>query len=331
MKSQYKVLTVFVVLFLAGCVAAQGGDDDEAARVMGGVEEPRFTTTAKATITPMPSATIGYQATAQAAETARVAAEGTAVAAARMMVEATAAHEARLQEQIRLTAEAERRAFDAHSWTATARWTSVPLTETQQAAANTQLAGQMTMAAGQMTATAEAPTLVVALANAEAEAEWSGLRQGMEVFALFAVAVFVLVLVWFVIFKAPAMMPSGGGVAEEEEVHELDTTDVKVVDRSEGLSIRMFTVPCSPDALTELAQALVSGQKTLGINLWEGKKSVHFTRDIIKRVRQFLRLNDLVAGSEGERLVLTEKGRKFFLAWLEHRRLPDAFRFGGEA
>jgi hypothetical protein len=327
------IFGILMVLALAGCGVEM--PQGEAQQVFGG----DVTRVPAATGTPLPTATIGYQATAAVAETARVAAEGTSVAAARLMVEATAAHEARLQDQMRLTAEAEQRSFAAFSWTATARFTSVPATQTQQAIQNTQIAGYQTMTAGQLTATYIAPTQVVALAWAEAEAETALWRSWMEVFAMGAVGLSMMGLTGFVFWKWKAgLVMVTPAVEGGDEVHEMDVTHVKTVDRSGGnLKIDWWAVPCSPDALTEFAQGILSGSKTLAINHWEGAASEHFSRESIKAMRNWMQGNSFALSVGGGVLALTDRshvgegrmgGREFLTSWLEHRALPDGYLFG---
>jgi hypothetical protein len=318
-------LLVFAVLavVLAGCGTISRGDLEED---LGIVLATPSAPIATATATLIPTATVDYQATA-------VIAQQTADEARRLNTAATAAYEVRVQEQLKMTAEAERQAFESYSWTATARWTSVPATQTQQAILNTQIAAQQTMVAGQMTATHEAPTLMVAMANAEVEAQFAPLRVGMEIFALFSIAMFLLFVVGFVIWRwrnaSPAAEPARfEGEGEADLVRRVDmVTRVETVDRSLGLRINRYVVPCTPEALTELSQALVSGEKSFGINSWEGSASENFTREKIKEVRHWMQLNGFAQGIGQGRLHPTDDGMRFFDGWLRQLRLPDEFEF----
>jgi hypothetical protein len=282
--------------------------------------------TATMTATLVPTATVDWQQTA-------IIAQGTADEARRLNTAATAGYEVRVHEQLKMTAEAERQAFESYSWTATARWTSVPATQTQQAILNTQIAAQQTMMAGQMTAVYEAPTLMVAMANAEVEAQFAPLRFGMEIFALFAIAMFLLFVVGFVIWRWRNASPTAEplqyeGEGEADLMRRVDmVTRVETVDRSQGLRINRYVVPCRPEALTELAQALVSGEKSFGINSWEGSASENFTREKIKEVRHWMQLNGFAQGIGQGRLHPTDDGMRFFEGWLRQLELPDEFEF----
>jgi hypothetical protein len=333
-------LLVFAVLavVLAGCGVGITRDDFGAPL---GSPEPRATARPSETQPATTTATIGWQATAAAAETARVAAEGTGVAAARLMVEATAAFEVRVQEQLKMTAEAERQAFESYSWTATARWTSVPATQTQQAIMNTQIAAQQALMAGQLTATHEAPTQVRAMSDAENYAQYAPVRVGFEILGLFSISVFLLFIVGFVIWRWRSGIVMVSKRGDEDVYHELDVTHVQTVNRADGhLKINRYVVPCSPDALTELAEGLMSGNKTLRINLWEGRESQHFTRDSISVVRSWMQSNFFAMSAGGGALILTDcshvgdgriGGKEFLSSWLDHQALPDGFEFGSDS
>lgn len=332
------VKTYFIFfLFLAGC----GGGEGEAgmpllgnSRVEGGVVYS--TPILQATSTPVPTATVDWQGTA-------VIAQQTADEARRLNTLATAEYEQRIQEQIRLTAEQDARLFEAYGWTATAALTSIPATATQQSILNTQIADQQALMVVQITQTSEAPAKLIEMQVAEDRIRYAPLENGLRYFVMFAFGVACLFLASFT-RKMPHWNPAvvrkaledyvkeeqknQPAVRNEAVLHPVNMTHVQLKDEAEGYSIILkFTVPCSPDALTELAQALVSGEKTFGINSWEGSESENFSRKLIKAVRHFLQLNKFAESVGGGRLHLTDLGRRFLTAWLESRNLPAEYSF----
>lgn len=337
------VLAVLLALFLVG-VAGCGGSMDEFGNVTFPSDTPPAilsSPTFAVSVTPsvVPTATVDYAATA-------VVAQATADEARRVNAEATAQHERIVQEQLLLTSEAERRVFEQAGWTVTAAGTAIPLTQTQQAVANTQIAAHQTLVIMQATQTVEAPMMLREISDAESYVRYAPLRVLGDVLMKFAVAVFSVALFTLALWlrKQPqwnkkvademleAYLNEEGqrqaGAGGEAVVHQLDVTKVKLKDMSDGYSKTLqFAVPCSADALTELAEGLLSGTKTFAINFWEGSESKNFTRKLIEEVRHWFMLNRFAMSVGGGQVVLTELGKKFLLAWLESRNLPAEYRF----
>jgi hypothetical protein len=253
-------------------------------------------------------------------------AQATADEARRVNAQTTAEAEARVQEQLRWTAEADARVHEQAVWTATAAPLSVPATATQQAILNLQIAAQQTLEAGKLTATAEAPTLTVAMADAKSYSETATMRAGAEVFALFSSGLAMLGVAVFVLRRwnsvpAPSIQPAPAS----------EVTRIEMREKGKGFAhYQRFSVPCSEEALTELAEGLLSGTKTLAVNQWEGRESEHFTRERFGEMRAWMLANKFALSIGSGILALTEAGQSFLEAWLEKRSLTEGFSFAGD-
>lgn len=325
------VLTFLAVVFGLVVVGCGGGGPVQAQGwVQSGLATPQPsiqpTSTATATATIEPSATVDYASTV-------VSVQQTLDETKRLNVQATSEHEARVHESVLLTARVD-------EWTATAAPTAVAATSTQQEALNKQIETQQSLMAVQITQTAEAPARLIEMENAQDFARNAPLRTGLEFFIMFSVGVCFLFLTAFLRTqlqwqKRPVMVeqkpPAGTSQVEardEAVLHQVDMTQIELKDTQEGYpQILRFTVPCSPGALTELAQGLISGAKTFGINSWEGSASENFSRERIKAVRHFLQLNKFAESIGGGRLHLTELGKRFLAAWLSNMNLPAEYTF----
>lgn len=261
----------------------------------------------------IPSATIGYESTLQVAQS-------TADEARRINAVVTSEYEQRLLEQVQLTAAYEQRVQEIYSWTVTAALTSVPLTQTQQAVMNTQIPMQNNLAFAQLTATAQAPTQMAALIQAQESVRYVKFNNIMDIIGRFLLMGFMGSLIYFV-FKFP--------VQPKPEVPNPGETVVMLKrDRGQGsFTMVRNTIPCSPDQLTELAQKIIEGKKTLAINQWEGAGTL-FTRPVILAMRAWMRENGFAVATEENQLVPTVEGLDFFLGWLASQKLPSEFEFG---
>jgi len=113
---------------------------------------------------------------------------------------------------------------------------------------------------------------------------------------------------------------------QPEQKQELETVVwIKNIKDNGAKSLR-YTIPCSPDQLTELAEKITQGEKTLGINQWEGADTL-FTRDVILHVRAWLRDNQFVTPTDDGQLAPTGELFDFFCGWLETKKLPDEYEF----
>lgn len=317
-----KVLTVFLALLswmLAGC-GVPGAV--QAAGVIG-------TAGPTATRTLSPTPTVGWQATA-------VAAQATADEARRVNAQATAAHEAFELEKIRVTEGAEIREHEKFAGTATAASTAVPLTATARVQGLTATAEYMALEAGQLTATHEAPTQVVAMARADLEREWGWVNyaaMGCLAFFLFGLGVFALgrsrgggepMVTHQQTVEAEAMDVDEGGAA----VAHPNQVEVEMKKNHGGgfFEKTRYFVPCTAEQLSELARRMVIDNETLGVNNWEGDGST-LTRKVIYALRNWFQMNGMAVSAAAGRVKLNEKGMAFLREWLDMGALPHSFVF----
>jgi hypothetical protein len=305
---------------------------------------------ATATISPVPTATIGYQATAHVAETQVARAQATADEANRIMVQATndqkqRDHETNMQ-NAQATQQAESNAMVQLGWTATAAQTAIPLTATAQVENSTAIASYTTVTVAQLTATAALPTQIVAVANAETQAQFAPLYMGVQIFAIFAIGVFLLFVSWMLRWywvreDARAQARSPQGVAERngfqpipqvesepEFIQPMETIVTVKRDLGDG-NMRMdrYTVPCTKDMLLQFAENVLTKNWTLGINAWE-RDGTLFSRDTYKPFRAWLQANKFTASTGGGALALTDAGRVFLDGFLNSSTLPTEYQFG---
>lgn len=315
-----------IAIFLVACTPVT----TEAAIPLGTPEisVPTETVTPTPTSTHEPTPTVGYQATA-------IAAQQTADAANRLMVEATSEHERRQYELLAFTAEAERRQMWLYGETATAAMTAIPATQTQAAMMADAIATQQSIMITSQVMTQRAPTMIVALANATSQAQFARIDAIVRIFALFGLGCFMLGIGLWLLRSPPKIVERAEDVhipdaPEDPIIHPIDLGTVITVKNDQGggfVSASKMMVPCTPEQLTELAEGLISGNKTLAINQWEGKMSVTFTRDVYILMRNFMQANRLVRSDRAGRLMLTADGEAFFRAWLEQRSIPPSYEF----
>jgi len=287
----------------------------QAQAITNNTEYPSETRTQQPTVTLIPSATIGYQETA-------VIAQQTAMEAVRINAGITAEYEVRIQEQLQMTAEYEQRVQEIYQWTATAALTTIPLTATQQAMLNIQIPTQQAIIADHMTATHEAPTQIVAMINAKNHEKFGEVSYLSGIAGPWITLILVVGVLVF-LFRLP--------VANKSETPERESQLETVVwirnTKDNGAKSKRMTIPCTPKQLTELAENITQGKKTLGINQWEGKDTL-FTRDVILRVRAWLRDNQFVTPTDDGQLAPNNELFDFLCGWLESHQLPTEYEFG---
>lgn len=273
--------------------------------------------TATRTVTPSP--TVGWQATA-------VAAQATADEARRVNAQATAQHEAFELEKIRVTEGAEIREHEKFAGTATAASTSVPLTQTARSVDLTATNAMMTLSAGQLTATHQAPTQVVAMARADLEREWGWVNyaaMGALTFFLFALGVFALarsrtadgpMVTYQQTVGAEAVVNDDLEPIRQDDLTPLTGADdphvyvvVKKDNGKGGYAEMRYRVPCSNEQLYELAVRVLDDGETLGINNWEGE-GTSLTRKAIGILRSYFQEKKLVTSIGAGRLKFNEDG-----------------------
>ena len=317
-----KLVWLAVAILIAYLVVLQMANGDTPAQAMNVPSRAPVTATARPTETPVPTATIDYQVTA-------IVAQATSDEARRINAQATADHEMILLGQSQLTAQAEANALVmlqlTAQWegvTATAAYTSIPLTATQQAALNTQIPARQMLEAGQLTATRSAPTQIMAMQRAINYKKYGA----ADYFARWAiwgvVAIFLLSIVAWVL-RNP-VLPKPDAVQSQPAEYTV-VSRKRESDRGDYQMTRLV-VPCSSDQLTELAKAITGNAKTWAINQWEGKDTL-FTRDVILRVRAWARDNKFAIANTEDELTTTDDGTDFLLDWLDSRELPDGYYF----
>lgn len=274
-----------------------------------------------ATRTPQPTATIILSATIDYQQTAIIA-QSTADEARRINAMATVEYVALLNQQIAFTAEVERQNFEIISWTQTAALTSIPLTATQQAIINTQIPQQQQIIAAQLTATKGAPTQMIAMVNAQNYAKYADANQVAGIVGKWSIGVFVIGVLIF-LFRLP--MTTKLETPQKKE-SQLETVVWVKNTKDNGAQSTRLVVPCTPGQLTELATNITQGTKTLGINQWEGAGTL-FTRDVILRVRAWIRDNQFALTTDGGQLAPTDELFDFLCGWLETSQLPTEYQF----
>ncbi len=329
-----RILLLFS-LFLSACGAV-----DVAALAQNTTTEYR-SPMPTATISPVPTATIAYQATAEIANTQLANAQATANEASRLNTQATAEFEQRAQAQLQMTHEYEMQVFEVYAWTMTMAPTSIPLTATQQAALNIQIPTQQAIARAEMTKVKEAPTQIHAMIEAEQYAKYWPVEFMIRMFAFMALGVFLIGLGVFAYRQAqsmapvvtapePTAIPEMDPVPQVVRTYQAASTPVTVTDNAGGGfgTTYKYSVPCSPEQLTELAEKILSGEKnkTLAINEWEGADT-KMTRATLVRLRSWLQTNRFAESIGAGRVVLATTGENFLRGWLDAQQLPTEYDF----
>jgi len=266
------------------------------------------------TASPMPSPTIGYQATAYNAQQ-------TADAYARLMVDATMTSASMTQAADIWTVTAEYERAVALGYTAQAEQTFVPVTYTAQAVSLTAQQADRNALGTQMAMTVTAPTQIVALARSQNEAAfgwWWGLG---SVVALFGVGLGFAGLAVFALRRRPAPVETGAGQGAESERPEVRVTLQRGVQFPQ---VDHLSVPCSAAQLKEMAFH-VANDPNLAVNRWDkikdGNGGMLFSRAQFAQMREFLTANGLATRSPSGVVVLAEDGLDFFE---DVRNLSDA-------
>lgn len=335
-----KKMFIFMAFFLTAC----GG------QVSALSNTTEYQLSRMSTPSPVPTVTIGYQATANVAETQVAIAQATADEANRVMVQATNDEAQRQHEKYIVDAQGTQQINDADfirdSWTATAALTAVPLTSTAQVDNSTAISAQTTLTTSLITATAALPTQIVAVANAKTQAQFAPVYMGVQIFAIFAIGVFLLFAAWMLRWywmrqDAREIATSPQGVAErnglkpipqvEPEPEFIQPTETVITVRQDygggNMHMDRYTVPCTKDMLLQFAENVLTKNWTLGINAWE-KDNTLFTRDTYKPFRAWLQANKFTVSTGGGALALTDAGRAFLDAFLNQSTLPTEYQFG---
>lgn len=270
------------------------------------------------TQTPIPSPTIGYEATLAIAQS-------TADEARRVNAQVTAQHEQVVLSELQLTADTEYRAQQVLSWTAQAGPTIIPLTATQQVLMNTQIANSQALASGFLTATHQAPTQMAAIVQVQNVARYARVNEIVKIIGMGALILFMLAIVAF-INRLPVAQTKAEVEPQKETVIQMRK------DTGQGLFTQTRTVvPCSPEQLTELAELAVNGEKKFGINRLENHtRTFKSQRETLVKVRLWLQENDFVIKDTDGSVTLNADGEAFLTEWFDLHKLPDEYEFEKE-
>lgn len=316
------LLFIFVMLVRAfvGSVQTSRYKPVQAQAIISNTEYPIATSTPQPTFTIVPSATIDYQQTA-------IVAQSTADEARRINSMATAEYIRLLNEQLAMTQVVEQQNFIIQSWTATAALTTIPLTATQQAIVNTQIPQQQQIISAQMTATKYAPTQMAVMVDAQNNVKYGEARYLSGIVGPWVVLILVVGLLVFM-FRYPVVKQEP---TQLEPQSQLETVVWVKNTKDNGAKSTRRVIPCTPDQLSELAENITQGKKTLAINQWEGRDTL-FTRDAILKVRAWLRDENehpeiFVIPTDDGQLAPTGELFDFLCGWLESKSLPSDYEF----
>jgi len=325
-----KFLFVSAISFLVvSCGAIQQGVSTSA-RDRQGQHAPQPT----ATMSPIPTATIDYQATASVAE-------ATADAANRLMIEVTAAQDQRKHEELSWTASADQATIAAASLTmqadqatSAAYPTYAPLTMTAQVE---QLVISKTQAADARTAlaaTQNAPTLVIAMTRANAQAKYAETSEKVDIGVRAAIGFAVFCLALLMLTGSILRLLNGiplGPVEQEQEDQEEQPEEPKFIspiplaktETKDGTTWLRSQIPCTKEQLVMLADGIVNRGMTLSFNIWEGTP-VHRSLQKIREEFQTHKLARNILHGNG-RVDVTPEGEKFLRYVVEHGEPPPPF------
>jgi len=346
-----KRLLLFFVFLLTACAPMQAVTQ-QATLVSQGTPTAGMHVQATPAFTPspMPSATptVGYQATANAAQTSQAAAQATTDAINRLMVDATEQSNdltATMQSNsITATSDSDRRAMMILGWTATAsdltataKPTVIPLTETRQAYADHVHSTEIAVVVTSMWNTQEAPIVAATMEQVAVNAKYADMNAAVYVFFIAACGVMLIAASFLLIRRG---MRNDGSSDEPDEV-EIETVcdpaviyqktqgttiTVRHVDEGGFVSLTTNSIPCSEAQLSELAERVLNKNESLAVNRFEGNGTL-WTRETFYAMRNYMQVHRYVQSASSGMVVLTGQGRDFLRAWLDHQSLPRGVEF----
>lgn len=296
-----------------------------------------------ATPSPTSTPTIGYEATANGALATAQAAQATLYVAQMQMVQATSEHEARIQEQLAWTATADNFMRQSANATSQAAPTYIPATQTQSALNAITIATDQSISMTAQVMTQQAPTQIVAIAQAEAQAKAAPLNAYVFPVGMFA-TMFFLVCFGIVIVRmitphnnpriTPDLQPAPVSLADQYK--DFQGERITVTQSNDGYtSSTIEFVPCNKAQLTLFADRIINGHATLGINNWEGKATPegpeHWDRKTYLAMRRWMMERRYVHSEGSGVITLTDAGRDFLKAWLDNSTLPHRTEFAPES
>ncbi len=223
----------------------------------------------------------------------------------------TAEFQQRAQEQLQMTAEADKRNQEIYSWTVTAAQTSIPLTATQQTIHNAQIAQQLQIEAGAMTGTKEAPTQMIAMAAAQNTIRFQKAGSIIGMFAQITVSIAVLMIAIFLFLNVPKQQI--GNIVEDEMPEPSPTVTRVNLYINNGAHSEFHEIPCSSDQLSEFAEKFLNEDVTLRtFREWMVKAGL---------VLEDKKPNDSIQITPKQELT------DFLHGWLDRGVLPSGYEF----
>lgn len=268
-----------------------------------------MTTTPQATGTPYPTVspfpTVDYRATDQAWQLSMEHERGE-------IIKAQAAHdEEMMRQQVNLV---------SIGATGTAYGTEVSLQQSML----THDAGMMTAQSARITATAHAPTQVVAMSNSIRAVENSKRDDIISTIGVLVLIFFLLSLSLFLLKKTVTLNTADYINGQQEEPEPKEPPHLRE-DRGSG-DFSKWYVPCSEQQLTELAEMVVNGERTLAINRIE-TTSRTLKRPVLTKLRKFFRMNDFAIELGGGEISLNDRAVCFIQGWFDNHELEQGYQF----
>jgi hypothetical protein len=302
---------------------------------------PSETTAPKAAIanvdpteTPVPTATIDYQATSDfaqqqvdqakqdayqsqqdaiQAQQAAVNAQQTSIAAGVAIAQITQQAEANQMTIVWITQESSNIIETHVAETQTAQPTALAILSTQQTIQNQ----QMILQSGQLTATKEAPALLQKMSDAQNAAKYGWINY-VAIGLVSSVACLLMVWVMMYLNQKPI---------QKIEIADLnDDYIIPLRDVSETKQVRIHTdVPCTIKQLLEFADGICNRGMTLAIKQWEG--TIVHKRIVDNALRSFMVSNGFakVIPSKGGELIVTQAGEEFLQSCLVLQTPPPPY------
>ena len=246
--------------------------------------------------TPTPFPTIDYRATDQAYQLQMEQQRND-------MIKAQLAHDEEMMKQQVLLA--------SINATATYAGTQVAMQQTQDVIA----IGKQTLEAGQMTATAQAPMMIVSLANSENKVKHMQTDYIINMIGVGSVAGLCIVLVWFLIWKMRtfATIPPPNNTEYQTPIVPEGFTPYIREDHGGGDFTKWF-VPCTEEQMTEIWELVVNGERNFAINRLETNTRT-LKRPTLTKLRKWFRANEFATELGAGEIALNDRAVAFIEKW----------------
>ena len=341
---QIKILFAIFVLAVAALICswgittidAQPANDTSmntaALMAIANTSMPSETPSAEATSMPTATATIDYISTSQVLQGQLDQTQKQLDDAKRLMVEVTAQHEANVQQQNAWTAEASNQQYQIQSWTATAALTSVPATQTQTTFNSIMMPTNQSIIMTSQAMTQQAPTQIIVIAQAQAQADHAGWLITMQVALGIAISALTIALAFWLIklglhYSSAAIAKSDDGGSKTETASgpdfEADTDQHIVMQSADPIypSVQKIKNPFAPDEWNIVIEYYTE-INSLAIGKWDKKKN---GRDLVLRLRAFVMENNFAYRSGDGQITLNHDGMKFLDAISNGSPLPHYY------